>query len=97
MNVPATEAIVVVDSADTLIGFTLQNNDPANDVWVSSDQNTLNQEMGAGPGAVPTDIGIRLAANGGSWTVMFFSGKMYGRAIAATVNLRKEIWRAILP
>ena len=96
MNVPATEAVVILDSADNLIGFTLQNNDAANDVWVSSDQNTLNQEMTA-TGAAPTDIGIRLAANGGSWTVMFFTGKLYGRAIAASVNLRKEMWRAILP
>lgn len=96
MNVPATEAVKIVDSADNLVGFTLQNNDAANDVWVSSDRDTLNQEMTATGGA-PTDIGIRLAANGGSWTVMFYTGVLYARAIAATVNLRKEMWRAILP
>ena len=96
MNVPIVEAVKVVDSSDRLIGFTLQNNDPANDVWVSSDQNTLNQEMSATGGA-PTDVGIRIAANGGIWTVMFFSGVLWGRAIGGTVNLRKEMWSAILP
>ena len=99
MNVPTTEAVPVIDSADNLIGFVLQNNDPANDVWVSSDQNMLNTEMGAFgvAGVAPLDVGIRIAANGPPLIFPFFSGKLYGRAIAATVNLRKEMWRVILP
>jgi hypothetical protein len=98
MNVPSTEAIVVVDSGDQLVGFVLQNTDPANDVWVSSDQNTLNQEMGSGVATVaPTDQGIKIAAGGPPLVVPFFTGKWYGRALNATVNLRKELWRAILP
>lgn len=78
----------IVDTHGELYGFTLQNNDPANDVYVSSARQGLDK---SGVGVAPLQ-GIRIAANGGSWTVMFFSGKLYAVAMNAPVNLIVETW-----
>lgn len=89
MIIQNTIPILILDTQGELYGFTIQNNDAANDVYVSSNRGGL---AGSG-GATPPSIGIRVAANGGSWTVMWFKGKLYGIALNAAVNLSVEVWK----
>jgi hypothetical protein len=78
----------IIDTQGELWGFTVQNNDAANDVYLSTTRSGLDK---SGVAVAPSQ-GIRIAANGGSWTVMFFKGKMYAVALNAPVNLAIETW-----
>jgi hypothetical protein len=85
------EATLLFDTMGEVWGFTLQNIDAANAVYVSQDRTQLNSTQGIGGANVP-NVGILLGANGGSWTVMFFRGRMWGLALNADVGLRCECW-----
>lgn len=99
MKVPTTEAVPVVDTGDNLCSYTLQNNG-GNDIWISMNDDELNTTMGNKGivGVAPTDgDAIKMAANGGSITIHFFSGKVWARSTVATTNLGRFIARSILP
>jgi len=89
MIIQNTVATPVLDTRGELFGFTVQNNDPANDVYLSSNRGGL---LGSGGSVVP-DIGILIAHGGGSWTVMYYRGKLFGIALNAPVNLAIETWK----
>jgi hypothetical protein len=93
ITVPVTddEATLLFDTMGEVWGFTVQNIDPVNDVYVSQDRTQLNSTVGIGGANVP-NVGIRIANTGGSWTVMFFRGRMWGLALNADVGLRVECW-----
>jgi hypothetical protein len=91
MIVPNTEAMVLLDTGDRIYGYTVVNPDPANAIYIDGDCNKLNQAGQKGTLAT-SDSGIAIAANGGSWTVMLFTGKLYAIAAVAPVNLKTYFW-----
>lgn len=108
MLVPTNEAIVIIDSAGYVVGFSIQNVDPANAIWVSPSQEGLNRMPTATPGGgigLPAtgppgdDVdAIDILPNGGSWSPPVpLSGKLYARSLNAPAAIRKIQWRATLP
>jgi hypothetical protein len=93
MKISNTEAVLLLDTRDEIWGFSLVNGDGTNAVYISTDQAALNATLGQAAGGIPgSGKGIPIGANGGSWTVMHFNGKLYAIAIAAPVELRFEPW-----
>jgi hypothetical protein len=108
MLVPTVEAVVIIDSGGVVVGFSIQNVDLANDIWVSPSQEGLNRMPTATPGggvglaanAPPSDDidAIKIAFGGGSWSPPVpFVGKIFARALNAPATIRKIMWRATLP
>lgn len=79
----------IIDTKGELWGFSLQNNDPANDVYVLDERTGLDK---SGTAAVPPRA-IKIAANGGSWTREFYCGKLYAVAMNSPVDLAAIIDR----
>lgn len=91
MIVSNLEAKLLLDTGNRIYGYTIVNPDAANAIYISGDQNGLNQE-GQKATLATAETGIPIAANGGSWTVHQFNGKLYAIAAAAPVNAKFEVW-----
>lgn len=104
MQIPSTEPVLILDTADEVYGFSLINRDANNVVYVSGDQNALARAIvppSTFANAAPPDRGRQIAAGGGVWDVQRFSGKLYGIALTGaanvTLNLAVEMWRVEKP
>lgn len=99
MQIPNSEAVLVVDTGESVMGFCLINNDAANVIQASGDQFSLNSPNAA-TGNPPVN-GRPIPAGGGIWQVERFSGKMYAITVAAgagvTARLTREIWHCDPP
>jgi hypothetical protein len=108
MLIPTNEAVVIVESADFVIGFAIQNVDAANDIWISPSQEGLNRMPTVAGSTLPGALGnpalvapqddvdaIAIVHNGGSFSPPVpFCGKLYARALNANAVIRKIVWRA---
>jgi hypothetical protein len=93
MKIPTDNAIQVLDTKGELWGVTFQNNDAANNVWISDNSQGM---LGSGKAVTP-GAGIKILPVGGSYPLYMFCGKLFAIAENAAVDLSLLTWKLSEP